>query len=428
MLIPLFKQPFLVLAEPLGLRAAVLLAATVLFFPPLFLLGTISPYAIRLKTSSLDTVGRTAGNLFAISTLASVASALLTGFILIPNVGVTRLTLIIGGVLLLTAIAGMWKSRLKTAGALIVCACAITLIAYGTEEKADPSAGLIAIEQSPYAELRVVDKGDTRHLLIDGGIHSMVDTATGESYHRYTAVMNLPKYFRHEAGTMLLIGLGGGSLVKQYDQDGWKVEAVEIDENVTDIARKYFRLKPEDATIYQMDGRQFLSTTKNVYDVVLLDAFGSSAIPFHLVTAEAFGLVASHLVPDGMFAINIESKGWDDPIIGMIVATLKVTFANVVALPMAEPPDRLGNVILLASNRPLEPEREIERNETLDPDWRYGAGYAKAHAWDNRFTPDIKGVSPLTDDLNPIDLRAEEINMIARRDLHQYFGPGGKSW
>jgi spermidine synthase len=227
---------------------------------------------------------------------------------------------------------------------------------------------------------------------------------------------------------MLLVGLGGGSLVKQYDQDGWKVEAVEIDEKVIDIAQKYFRLKPDDARIYQMDGRQFLSTTKSVYNVVLLDAFGSSAIPFHLVTAEAFGLVASHLAPDGMFAINIESKGWDDPIINMIVATLKVSFTNVVALPMSEPPDRLGNVVLLASNRPLEPEREIERNETLDPDWRYGAGYARVHAWDNRFTPDITGVPPLTDDLNPIDLRAEEINKIARSDLHQYFGTNGRSW
>src|SRR6266571_2742061 len=43
MLIPLIKHPFLELAEPLGLRGAILIAAFVLFFPPLLFLGTISP-------------------------------------------------------------------------------------------------------------------------------------------------------------------------------------------------------------------------------------------------------------------------------------------------------------------------------------------------------------------------------------------------
>lgn len=63
-----------------------LITATLLFFPPLALLGIVSPYAIRLKASSLDVVGRTAGNLYLVSTVASVAAAIATGFFLIPNV------------------------------------------------------------------------------------------------------------------------------------------------------------------------------------------------------------------------------------------------------------------------------------------------------------------------------------------------------
>jgi spermidine synthase len=177
-----------------------------------------------------------------------------------------------------------------------------------------------------------------------------------------------------------------------------------------------------------MDGRQFLATTDNRYDVILLDAFGSSSIPFHLVTVEAFELVEARLQPEGIMALNLETKGWDDPIIATIAATLRQVFAHVLALPMAEPPDKLGNLIILASDRPLEPLREPERNVTLDPNWRYGLGYAKAHAWDNRFIPKTEGVEPLTDDLNPIDLRAEEINLAARRELHQYFGSQGRSW
>jgi spermidine synthase len=240
--------------------------------------------------------------------------------------------------------------------------------------------------------------------------------------------MNLPRYFFSKPGRMLLIGLGAGSLAKDYTHERWSVDAVEIDEDVVDVARRYFNLQPEDANTRVMDGRQFLATSQDTYDVILLDAFGSSSIPFHLVTVEAFGLVADRLSDNGLFAINVETQGWDDPIIRWIAATLRIHFDHVLALPMAEPPDRLGNVILLASRRALQPEREPERNETLDPNWRYGLEYARIHAWDNRFEPDVGDVEPLTDDLNRSDLRAEEINMIARKELHLYFGESGGSW
>src|SRR5438105_3226931 len=62
LLVPWIKRPILVFAENFGLRWAVLASAFVLFFPALTLLGMVSPYAIKLKTRSLDEVGRSAGN------------------------------------------------------------------------------------------------------------------------------------------------------------------------------------------------------------------------------------------------------------------------------------------------------------------------------------------------------------------------------
>ncbi|MCB0295862.1 MAG: SAM-dependent methyltransferase, partial [Calditrichaeota bacterium] len=60
LLIPWLKHPLLDLGETFGLRFAVLIAAFVLFAPPLTLLGMISPYAIRLRAERLEEVGRTA--------------------------------------------------------------------------------------------------------------------------------------------------------------------------------------------------------------------------------------------------------------------------------------------------------------------------------------------------------------------------------
>ncbi len=148
-----------------------------------------------------------------------------------------------------------------------------------------------------------------RHLVIDGGVHTIVDPLSWESRFPYTAVIDLTREFFQTPGELLLIGLGGGSIVKRFAREGWMVEAIEIDPVVVEFARKHFGLDPSEGVIYPMDGRQFLITQDKTYDVIVMDAFGSSSIPFHLVTQESFALIASHLKAGGIFALNIESNG-----------------------------------------------------------------------------------------------------------------------
>jgi MFS family permease len=160
LLVPWLRDPILVVAEPFGLRFAVLVAAFILFAPPLTLLGMVSPYAIRVRASSLSVVGTTAGDLYAISTLGSVVAALLTGFVLIPSVGVVRLTLMTGGILLITAAAGLalrLGSRKRQLAALSVVPLAPLALWGLPSDGPDPGQGLLAVEQSPYAEIRVLD-------------------------------------------------------------------------------------------------------------------------------------------------------------------------------------------------------------------------------------------------------------------------------
>ena len=425
-LIPWLRTPVLHAAEPLGLRAAVLVAATVLFFFPLALLGMVGPYAIRLMAKSLEVVGRTAGNLYAVSTMASVAAAVVTGFFLIPNIGLYPLIFSIGVVLIATAMIGLTlSSKNKTArvSALTLAVISILGLLVAPSQTADPENGLVAIEQSPYAEIRVVDLAGERLMLIDGGIHTVIDTVDGISRFPYVDVLDISKVFYEVPGNMLLIGLGGGSVVKNFARDGWSVDAVEIDATVTRVAYEYFGLKENEAEVYEMDGRQYLITNDKKYDLIVMDAFGSSAIPFHLVTDEAFGLIREHLKTDGILAMNVESVGWRDQIVLSLSATANRQFANVLVLPMAEPPDQLGNVILLASNRSLE--LKVEPPVPFD---RFSAEYNRAHAWDNRFVVDTAGIQALTDELNPVDIWAERVNLAARKDIHAKFAQTGIGW
>jgi spermidine synthase len=428
LLVPLLRGPLLSLVEPLGLRAAVLLAAFFLFAPPLFLLGMVSPYAIRLKVAGLEEVGRTAGGLYAVSTLASVLAALVTGFFLIPSIGVSRITLSIGVVLVAAALPGL---RVRGGGAaavgvLIVGALAAWKVPAGS---ADPGRGLLAVRQSPYGEIRVLDDAGRRYLLIDGGAHTVVDRESGASMHPYVEVFEVAKFFFEKPGRLLLVGLGGGSVVKNFSGDDWQVDAVEIDPVVMEVAREYFDLRPDQADVHHVDGRLFLSRKGESYDLILLDAFGSSSIPFHLVTREAFELAANRLSPDGVLAINVEAVGWHDVLVRSVAATLREHFDRVVALPTAEPPNTLGNVVLMAANRPLAfPEEYLKRPyDYLNDPVAHALVLFMNHAWDNRFEPSPQGARILTDDLNPVDIWGERINLVARRALHERFREGG-SW
>ena len=432
LLVPWIERPVLRLTEPLGLRAAVLLAACVLFAPPLTLLGMVSPYAVRLQAPSLERVGRTAGNLYAVSTVASVVAALLTGFFLIPNVGVDRLVLLVG-LLLLGAggltLAGSQRSRAGAGVAALLVGLAIVGLSK-LPAGAAPAEGLVTLEQSAYAQIGVVDSDDARLLVIDGAIHTMVMRNTWEPLHRYAAGLGVCKFLFESPGRLLVVGLGGGAIVKSYAKDGWQIDAVEIDPAVTRIARQYFGLEDSEARVFDMDGRRFLSTRDETWDLIVLDAYGSSSIPFHLVTREVFGLVSRRLEPGGVLAINVEAQGWDDILVRALTVTLEEHFSTVLALPLAEPPNALGNLLVLAANRDLEfaPEKLPHPKDFLPFPTEHFAVLQMNHAWDNRFHPETQGVPVLTDDLNPVDIWAERINLAARMSLHPYWSQRGFEW
>ncbi len=432
-LVPWIRKPVLLLVEPLGLRPAVLIAASVLFAPPLTLLGMISPYAIRLHTHSVGEVGRTAGNIYAVGTVASVAAALLTGFVLIPSVGVRRLTVLVGVLLLVgaaVAVLGDRRARARAAVAVLLLAGAGGSLALMPRIVPRAHGNLLAVTQSPYAEIRVLDKNEERYLLIDGSAHTRANPETFDTYYRYVVALDLTRMLHPEPGRALVVGLGGGSVVKRFAASHWKVDAVEIDPEVIRLARTWFGLKPEEADVYCQDGRHFLKAHPGPYDAVVLDAFGSSSIPFHLLTREYFGLVKSRLSPGGLVAINLETREWHDPVVRAAAATLATAFRNVIALPTQEPPNTLGNVVLVASDRPLELDHEAlpAPKDFLYDEYLHWTVVQMNHAWDNRFVPDMAHAQVLTDDLNPVDVWGEEINLAARRGLHGYFDEDGLSW
>lgn len=435
LILPFLKHPLLQITETLGLRFAVLSSAILLFAIPLFFLGMVGPYAIRLKISNINNAGSIAGNVYAISTVASVLSALVTGFFLIPNIGLGKLTAGIGIILLLTASIGI-TNKVKTNLSIFLVLLLFCLAYTGPwnildRKNSKQKNKLLKVRQSLYAEIRVVDFGDSRHLLIDGATHTVVDPSNWKSQFQYVPVMDIPKFLYDKPGDILLLGLGGGSIAKNYTKSGWKVDVVEIDQTVSDIAKEYFGLKPEEANIIIADARQYLENHDKKYDLIVVDAYGNGYMPFHLVSSESFGLIKSRLKPRGVVAVNVNCIGWKDKIVNTLAATMKTQFGNIVALPIAEPPNKIGNLVLLAADREIDFSEDLlkrPKNYLYDP-YMHWYILQVNHAWDNRFIPDINNTLIITDDLNPIDIMAERINYVARKNLHKYYGSSeGLSW
>ncbi len=123
-LVPLISRPVLQAAADafdkleIGLLLGAFTAVLVLLIVPVILLGTVSPFAIRLAIQETQGAGRTSGRLYAISTLGSFIGTFLPVLFLIPTIGTYRTFLVLSAILLLISLLGLWR----TAGVRIALA------------------------------------------------------------------------------------------------------------------------------------------------------------------------------------------------------------------------------------------------------------------------------------------------------------------
>jgi hypothetical protein len=115
LIIPVLQEPVQHIVDDLEweLRISVLLATMLLFFSPSLLMGMVSPFLVRLNVSTLNSVGRAAGDLYAISTVGSIVGVLGVSFFLIPLFGSKAIIFGCGITLLLTAIIALVAHRLN---------------------------------------------------------------------------------------------------------------------------------------------------------------------------------------------------------------------------------------------------------------------------------------------------------------------------
>jgi spermidine synthase len=400
-----------------GPRLNPVIATILLFGLPSVVLGSVSPVAVRLKARSIEELGRTAGRLFAISTAGSIAGTFLTSFWLIPELGTDQVLASAAIALVLAAAAVALVEKLTLAFALALTLAGVSVGAVvslapdkggtvaasqlrnwspvyrqrsledrsGAIEESQSGYKILATKDSQYHRIAVVEDDTSRYLRFDSSFQSgmYVDDPYRTRF-IYSDYLQLPFAYRAQTRRMLYVGLGGGSAPKRTWRDfpGVRIEVVELDPEVVDMAYKYFEL-PRDPrlSVEVEDGRRYVSGHEGPWDVIVIDAFYSDAIPFHLATREFLELARSRLTPGGLVVTNIIGAvtGPDSRLFRSMLRTYRAVFPTVAVHPVVESGGNdlasVRNIILVAGDGAapskqflLDRWREVRRRSPGAPD------------------------------------------------------------
>jgi spermidine synthase len=424
-----------------GPRWNPLVATIALFGLPSVVLATATPIAVRLSARSITSVGKTAGRLFAVSTAGSIAGTFITAFFLIPEIGTNQLLGVLAtglfvaaglvalgegmlpaGVAVAVLVAGSVGATIelepKQGGRLSGVAAQNWSPRYrelGERQIAVPSEGfeLVYSKNTRYHGLTVVEDGTSRHLRFESSFQSgMYLDDPFRTRYDYTDFLQLPLAYRPETRKILFIGLGGGSVQKRLWRDfpELDLQVVELDPVVRDVAYRFFRLpRSPRLRVTVEDGRRFLQRNDERWDAIVIDAYFSDSIPFHLTTIEFLELARSRLAPGGVVASNLigSISGDGSKLFRSMYKTYRAAFPTVTVHPVRDTgytEEEPANLIVVAG------EGAAPATDVLLERWRAvrersGRAVDLAKAIRDRYDAVVptRDVPILTDDYAPTD-------------------------
>lgn len=348
-LIPLVSAPVLEHALldlghlEIGMLLGAFVGVSVLLGAPMVLMGCVTPFAIKLATTRMDTAGRTAGRLFALSTLGSFLGAFLPTVLMIPLMGTRWTFSTFGMVLLSLAFVGyLLQARWRLAGiAAAAIGVAVGIGLYMSAQPIKPGTGLVWESESPYQYVRVIrrDNGWTWLQLNEGlVVHSKFHPENKYTFGEWDYVTLAPLMAKAKdepakgAKTWAVIGAGAGTTARMVTMlwGNWaQIHGVELDPDVVEVGKRYFGADIPNYKVDVNDGRAWIKTNHNKYDVIAVDAYRQPYIPFELTTVEFFGEVYDHLNDDGVVVINVSRPPKDSRLVDALATTLSQVFPSV---------------------------------------------------------------------------------------------------
>jgi hypothetical protein len=324
--------------------AAATLIAALALFPPAAVLSAVTPTVARMQLRNLDTTGAVVGRLSAWATAGGLVGTFATGFVIVPLVPTDVAVVVIGVTLVVLGLVVARSGATLAAGAGAIVMGAATL-----------AAGAPCDAETVYHCARVEEEGSGRVLRLERLRHSYVD-------------LNDPTHLEFDytqwmgraiddmaAGPLDAVFIGGGGFtLPRYiaaKRPGSRSRVLEVDGDLVELVRERLGLRTgPDLRVRVGDARVTLrDEATDSADLVVGDAFGGVAVPWHLTTEEFARDIRRVLRPDGLYLLNVidyEPRS----LVRAEAATLRRVFAN---LALVGHPAPGGNHVFLASDAPL---------------------------------------------------------------------------
>ncbi|HEU4568188.1 MAG TPA: fused MFS/spermidine synthase [Marmoricola sp.] len=381
-----------------GVFLGSLVGVGVLVAVPVLLLGMVSPYAVRLSVAELRDTGRTTGRLYAISTVGSLAGTFLAALLLIPVVGTRRTFLLFALSLTLVAIPGLVRGRLPALAAPLAIVVLIAL-PEGIVKSSSADGTVIWERQTEYQYARVIQASDgERTLELNEGqaIHSIYDPGSFLVGGYWDEMLVSPFAGTHRPRSVAILGSAAGTTARAIGHyfPHVRVDAVELDPDVTQVGRELFDLRGPDLHLHTADARPWLEASTRKYDAILVDAYRQPYIPFYLATREFFALAREHLDPGGVVAVNVGHPEKSDALEKVLAATIRADFGP--GHVWRDPVDAT-NTVLVATTGHENPATALQEAD-LPADVR-----TVADATAQRLAPALRGGAVWTDDKAPVE-------------------------
>ncbi len=381
-----------------GAPAIVLLAAAA-FLAPALALSAVTPLVIKLQLRHVGETGAVVGRLSALGTVGAIGGTFLAGFVLIELAPTSRLIPLIGAVLVLAG-AVVWVRLARPTPRLALGVVALLALPLGGTLAMDDRcevetryycASVEVDPQRPSGRVLVLD--DLRHSYID------LDDPTHLEF-RYIAAFAAAIDARWPGPVpldALHVGGGGFTLPRWLEatHPGSRSVVLELDPGVVALGEDRLGLElSADLRVVVGDARLGVADRPDASaDLVVGDAFGGVAVPWHLATVEFTEELARVLRPGGLYVANMIDRG---PL-GFARAETATAASVFEHVAVAGSPAALegfgGNLVLVASDDELDLDRLASALEATGQQVLSGA---ELEAW-------VGDADVLTDDLAPVD-------------------------
>ncbi len=354
---------------PEGLWVEAGLAALVLL-PSTLCIGATFPFAVRVLAGDETAAASAAARVFAWNTTGAVLGAIGAGFFVVPALGfaITMSVAAATGLALAgaTALATVPRRR-----ALV----AVAAVGLGGLVLLRPAEPWRLLRSSPLPP-RQIQQGETAfysvgrsatvllleqlrgwYLRTNGLPEALIVRPGARGDHKEVNrwLGGLGSVLRPQARSILVIGLGGGSVVEAVPPPITEIDVVELEPEVVRANREVSSRRRTDplgdprVRIVENDARGALMLANRRYSLIVSQpSHPWTAGASHLYTREFFELARDHLEPDGLFIQWMGAAFVDPPLVETIVATLGAVFPEIAVFRPSPP-----GLLFVGSRSPL---------------------------------------------------------------------------